>query len=170
MSYSVLQCVAVCRSVLSLTGETVECVAVCCSVLQCVAVCCRLWVRRWNMLHEMSHSNKTLQHTATHCNTEIVGETVECVAVVEALKRTYQPCTRRRAATHCNTLQHTATHCNTLQHTASHCITLQHISTHCNTLHEMSHSNKTLQHTATHCNTLQHTATHCNTLQHRDCG
>ena len=50
-----------------------------------------------------------------------------------------------RAATHCNTLQHTATHCNTLHHTATHC--------------------NTLQHTATHCNTLQHTATHCITLQ-----
>jgi len=61
-----------------------------------------------------------------------------------------------RAATHCNTLQHTATHCNTLQHTATHCNTLQHTATHRNTL----------QHAATHCNTLQHTATHRNTLQH----
>jgi len=33
--YSVLQCVAVCCSVL-------QCVAVCCSVLQCVAVCCSM--------------------------------------------------------------------------------------------------------------------------------
>jgi len=62
----------------------------------------------------------------------------------------------------CNTLQHTATHCNTLQHTA----TVWHASFVCDL-------------TATHCNTLQHTATmwhasflcdltatHCNTLQH----
>jgi len=45
----------------------------------------------------------------------------------------------RRAAAHCNTLQHTATHCNTLHCNASRC--------------------NTRQHTATHCNTLQHTAT-----------
>jgi len=43
--------------------------------------------------------SKTLQHTATPCNT---------------LQRT--------ATTHYNTLQHTATHCNALQqHTATHC-------------------------------------------------
>jgi len=34
---SVLQCVAVCRSVIN---YVTLCVAVCCSVLQCVAVCC----------------------------------------------------------------------------------------------------------------------------------
>ena len=48
---------------------------------------------------------RTLQHTATHCNT------------------------LQHTATHCNTLQHTATHCNTLQHTAIHCNTLQHTAT-----------------------------------------
>jgi len=61
-----------------------------------------------------------------------------------------------RAATHCNTLQHTATHCNTLQHTATHCNTLRHTATHCDTLQH------TLQHTATH--TATHCNTHCNTL------
>jgi len=47
---SVLQCVAVCCSVLQCVAQTLrgfslvwtnKCVAVCCSVLQCVAVCCR---------------------------------------------------------------------------------------------------------------------------------
>ena len=49
--YSVLQCVAVCRSAkfdpIIYTGtltvcrcSVLQCVAVCCSVLQCVAVCC----------------------------------------------------------------------------------------------------------------------------------
>jgi len=32
------------------------------------------------------------------------------------------------------TLQHTATHCNALQRTATHCNTLQHTATHCNAL------------------------------------
>jgi len=36
----VLQCVAVCCSLL----RCVACVAVCCSVLQCVAVCCSVLV------------------------------------------------------------------------------------------------------------------------------
>ena len=39
---------------------------------------------------------------------------------------------RRRAATHCTTLQQRATHCNTLQHTATHCNALRHTATHCN--------------------------------------
>jgi len=38
----------------------------------------------------LSPSFRSLQHTATHCNT------------------------LQHTATHCNTLQHTATHCNTL--------------------------------------------------------
>jgi len=44
---SVLQCVAVCCSVLQCVAvecmyllSVLQCVAVCCSVLQCVAVCC----------------------------------------------------------------------------------------------------------------------------------
>jgi len=52
-----------------------------------------------------------------------VGEAVEDVPVVEAIKRTYQLRKRQHTATHCNTLQHTATHYNTLQHTATHCMT-----------------------------------------------
>ena len=127
---------------------------VCCSVLQCVAVCCsvlcvcktqpiplgltfsnavsklkgsnvsvatfywketfelwalsferafRKWHRKWDWLYKVASE---IQHTATHCNT------------------------LRHTATHCNTLQHTATHCNTLQRTATHCNTLQHTATH----------------------------------------
>jgi len=93
-----------------------------CSVLQCVAVCCsvlhqshlsRDWQTRL-MQHTATHCStlqhtaihkkltneidathcNTLQHTATHCNTQ------------ETDKRDW-----------CNTLQHTATHCNTLQYT-----------------------------------------------------
>jgi len=95
-----------------------------------------------NRLHTLqhtatTHSNNTLQHTATHCNT------------------------LQHTATYCNILQHTATHCNAqcprttrnwlhaLQHTAT---------TRCSALQ---------QHAATRCNRLQHTATHCNTQRPR---
>ena len=77
-----------------------------------------------------THSNNTLQHTATHCNT------------------------LQHTATYCNTLQHTATHSALALHAigCTHCNTLQQ--------HAAAHCNNTLQHAATDCNTLQHTATH----------
>jgi len=70
-----------------------------------------------------------------------------------------------RAATHCNTLQHSATPCNTLRHPATPCNILQHTAMHSNTLQRTMHNMTIeLQHTATHCNTLQRTAIHCNGL------
>ena len=90
-----------------------QCIAVCCSVLQCVAVSCKphtLHFKPWMLnLFELLFSCRCawymyvmidLQHTATHCNTL---QHVICVC-------------NDWSATHCNTLQHTATHCNTLQH------------------------------------------------------
>jgi len=54
----VLQCVAVCCSVLhKVTGELPH-VAVCCSVLQCVAVCC-------SVLHKVTGE---LPHVAVCCS------------------------------------------------------------------------------------------------------
>jgi len=64
--------------------------------------------------------SKSLQHTATHCNT---------------LQHTATHCnTLQHTATHCNTLQHTTIHYNPLQHTASRYSPLQRTATHCNTL------------------------------------
>ena len=82
-----LQCVSVCCSVLQCVFSVF---AVC---LQCVVVCCSANVEhrghwKWKILVQ---TDSTLQHAATHCNT------------------------LQYTATHCNTLQHTATHCNTLQ-------------------------------------------------------
>ena len=62
-----------------------------------------------------------------------------------------------RAATHCNTLQHSSC-CNTLL-AATHCNTLQHTAPLCSTLHHTAPLYNTLQHTITHCSTLQHNAT-----------
>jgi len=103
--------------------EVLQCVAVCCSVLQCkhlnsrvahmIESCC---IFEQGSSHLRPHCN-TLQHTATHCNT------------------------LQHTATHCNTPQHTAhTHMNKpcrtshMTHTATHCNTRQHTATHCNTL------------------------------------
>ena len=67
-----------------------QCVAVCCSVLQCVAV----WGRKMGSeelhkrLDKFSYLNKL--HISTHCNT------------------------LQHITAHCNTLQRSATHCNTL--------------------------------------------------------
>jgi len=72
-----------------------------CSVLQCVAVCC-------SVLQPLT----VLQHTATtHCNI-LQTDTRPPLTVTSVL----QPLTvLQHTATHCNTLQHTATHCNILQ-------------------------------------------------------
>ena len=58
---------------------------------------------------------KTLQRTATHCNT--LRYTVSARAVARARHRVASLLHARWRATHCNTPQHTATHCNTLQPT-----------------------------------------------------
>jgi len=108
-----------------------QCVAVCCSVLQCVQpykhkymywfLFQRCGGRRvqpvinLRFMNTATHCN-TLQHTATHCNT---------------LQRTATPVINLRymnTTTHCTTLQHTATHCNTLQHTATPVINLRYMN------------------------------------------
>jgi len=85
-----------------------QCIVVCCSVLQCSA-CKSLSVfasapdvyvcQDCNTLHHDATQSHVLQHTHVHREGMHSGSVV-------------------MTATHCNTLQHTATHCNTLQHTA----------------------------------------------------
>jgi len=109
----VLQCVAVCCSVLQCvaavrcsvlqcvapdTSHVLQCVAVCCSVLQCGVVCC-------SVLHLIPRITLCVAHYSI-CNT------LQHVRLII-----------------CNTLQHTTPHCNTLQHTASHCNTLHRTAT-----------------------------------------
>ena len=77
----------------------------------------------------------------------------------------YTLATTHNSLQRCTTLQHTATTSNILQHTATHCNTLQHQYTLATTRNSLQRCN-TLQHTATTSNTLQHTATHCNTSTH----
>ena len=140
--------------------------------------------------------SRTLQHTATHCNTSTYADMSHelhqfmyiRVTTYNILYRyesrtiiigTTDPAlgprgtaanaatTLQHSATLCNTLQHSATLCNTLQHPATHCNTLQYTTTHCNKLqHSATHCNPRIHRCDRLCNTLQHTATHCNTLQH----
>jgi len=68
---------------------------------------------------DMSREVKSLQHTATHCNTR-----------QKSAWRFWKETQKRRQMwvaryNHCNTLQHTGTRCNTLQHTATRWDTLQ---------------------------------------------
>jgi len=100
----------------------------CCSAVQCVAVCCSVlqWLECAVTLENPPGGlwGVALQHTATPCNT---------------LFYTVIPCTTlQHPITHCNTLYHTATHYTTLQHTTPQCNTLHHTATHrlvgyCNT-------------------------------------
>ena len=174
------------------TGRrALQCVAVCCSVLQCVAVRIEsalqcVAVRIESALQCVAVRISTCKYYSKHCNAgRCVGSglvdiltAIQCNALDHMLQHTatrvLASCSLHELETgrqsHCTTLQHTASlliaHCNALQRTATHCSTLQHTAAHCGTLqHTTTHYN-TLQHTATHCNTLQHTATHCNTLQH----
>jgi len=174
-----------------------QCVAVCCSVLQCVAEH-RTFLVMFPPLHILATllpgmrcpppvaaqkvdvcvqrlvGSYTLQHTTTHCNTlqhDTVRNILHPVAAQKVdvcVQRLAGRYTLQHTATHCNTnaAKHAATHWHTLLHTTTHCCnTLQHTATHCNTNGARTRP-LALKHTATRCNTLQHTATHCNTLQH----
>ena len=112
ISCIVLQCVASCCSVLQCVmiaalcyitcgaGHYVPLFVVCCSVLHCVAVCCSvLW-----MLHYVAR--QVVLGTPSHF--------LQCVAVCCSV---LQP---QHTATHCNTLQHTATHYKSWDPTTQH--------------------------------------------------
>ena len=109
---SVLQCVALCCSVLQCVAvrySALECVGVCCSVLHCVAVCCSV-----------------LSYVAVFP----IMFVLQCAAVVfiifllqcksswsNSIQKTHQDhddnmlsSLSLRAATRCNTLRHAATH------------------------------------------------------------
>jgi len=126
----VLQCVAVCCSVLQCRNHgtlthmskvsmlLVMCVAVCCSVLQCVALlCCGV-----------------LQYVAVWCSTEMMAHTYTWAR--------WDYHSLQHTATHCNTLQHTATHCNTavrLSFTYACCSVLQCVAVCCGVLQCVEH-------------------------------
>jgi len=62
----------------------------------------------------LQHTDNTLHHTATHCNT--LQHTATLMMMTWALQNTATYL--QHPAPHCKALQRTATHCNLLQHTA----------------------------------------------------
>jgi len=119
----VLQCIAVCCSVLQVCCSVLQyvvvscsviavCCSVCCSVLQCVAVCC-------SVLQRVAACCSVLQYVAVCCSV------VQSVAVRVLQHVTHSHSSAHQRRRYWNTLQHTATRCNTLQHTATHCNTHQ---------------------------------------------
>jgi len=107
----VLQCVAVCCSVL-------QYVATCCIMLQCVAVCC-------STIQYIAVSRVTRTKERTRTQTASVRQDGHGALIKAAHCRfTAVACVTRETATHCNILQHTATHSNTIQHTATQYTTL----------------------------------------------
>ena len=107
-----LQCVAVCCSVLQwVCWIVLQCAAVRRSASQCVAVCRSVW-----------------QCIAECCN--VLQRIIVCCRMSYCWRRWLSRCTSesttRNPTTNCSALQHNATHsthCNTLQHTTPHCST-----------------------------------------------
>jgi len=122
------------------------------------------------MICESSHC-KSLQHTATHCNTQQLVSHMTHMSHVAHTHTWVMAHVQVLSVAHCSTLQHAVTRCNTLQHAATRCNTLQHAPAHsfrntCNTLHHtrrVGNETQLKNLVDADCNALQHTATHCNT-------
>ena len=172
-----LQCVAVCCSMVQRAAvccSVLQCVAVFCSVLQCVAVCC-------NVLQCVA----VLQLTCVRACVSCTGiHVLQCVAQCVAVWCSVLQC----AAVCCSVLQRAVAFCSVLKCVAVCCSVLQYVVVCCSML-QLSEcfaltAPRSLQHA--HCNTF--TATHsflpashhsicrntvsvlhlfnCNTLQH----
>ena len=156
-----------------------QCVALCCSVLQCVAVYSTTWYRMYILtpctpvcvsqasVAEAEHflvldASVVFTHgidwhalNSLAGNATVTTENATHTAPVLAVAYGHDSMGERveEVESFCNLVQR----CSTLQHIAPHCNTLQHThqrtAMHCDAL----------QNIATHCDTLRHAATHCNT-------
>ena len=102
---SVLQCVAVFCSVL-------QCVAVCCSVLQCFIVCCSvLHLHEWSQcavsLQCCSIIHHRLSDDAAHCNTVTMHHTA-ILQIVSSRSAVWCIIMNSCRVMHCNALHHAA--------------------------------------------------------------
>jgi len=164
-----------------------QCVAVCCSVLHSLTFCpLTPWTRNAIRMSGVNESHPT-GHLTQHCNT-LQHAVSHCISLQHTATNYNTP---KHAARHCHTPQHAATHCYTLQHAETHMNdhaqydftvttltqchvyervtdTLQHTRTQSPAMSHvcMSHVTRcnTLQCVVTRCNTRQHTVTHFNTL------
>jgi len=139
----VFQCVAVCCSVLQCVAvrfltnlrhcRVLQCVAVCCSLSQCVAMCCSVVLCVYLGLHASRMGfplSLALAHSLDRCSRLV------------SLSLSHFHSQSRTSSVRGSTLQHmllpstfsTYFNFNTLQHTSTHYNTLQHTATHFNTL------------------------------------
>ena len=174
---SVLQCVAVCCCEHAIACHACDCILFC-SVLQCVAACC-------SVLHCFAAGNKLrVMHMTVSCHEQVCGgmkrpQLIATHTATPTLHHAAMHRLRQRAAPKKKCNKQTATR-TTTTHTLQHadCNTLQH--TGCSGIwHRRNSRGKqafaygmrprltatlTQQHAATHGKTRQHTATHGNTL------
>jgi len=121
-----------------------QCIAVCCSVLQSVRHELGYdWLSYQRLPVNLLTVSITVQHTMHH--------TLQHIATLH--QRCLRMCTPLPVS---NTMQYTV-YCITLQHNATHSI-----------LHENLCTLALFQHTATRCNTMQHAATNYNTQDHSE--
>jgi len=114
---------------------------------------------------------KTLQNTATRCNTlqplEDNCRPAGFAGLCECSRRSHIYIYTYRMFTGAVGAFTRSLHCNTLLHAAARCPTLERNAIYCNTCVPTGHDTcNTLQNTSTHCHTLPHTAIQCNTMQY----
>ena len=156
MCCSVLQCVAVCSA--GAVPRVLQCVVVCLNVLQCVTVCCSVFSRRSASCHTWMMQCVAVCCSALQC-VAVCGNVLQCGAVREPRWCIYEcalyiTLVHRHSATHCYIQRHTVTRNTTQHHTAP-----------LKFADEVTYMHS---HTAPHCNTQlthmhSHTASHCNT-------
>ena len=131
MCNSALQCVAVCCSVLQYCDKNKNCECISNSLRPFFAydkrACGHKSTPPPHPLSVRSHSSLcvhiTNPHTPhTHYHLCILNPFTSNIS-------SFVCTTLQHTATHCDTLQHPATHCNTLQHTATRCFTVAHCIT-----------------------------------------
>ena len=154
---SVLQCVAVCCIVLQ---YVLQCVAECCSVLV-------FWAEILLQCCQLDNHRPIYMYVCVYVYAVSYG-VLQCVAMcwivypAEIRLRCCQPTKHytQHTATHCNTLQHTATHCNT-QHYIHTCMCIRIRSV----LQCVTVCCSVLQCVAVCCSVLQCVAVCCSVLQ-----
>ena len=167
MCCSVLQCVAVCFSVLQ------QCDAVCCSamqwgavcwsVLRCVSMCHVTHVNKWQAWATVCTYMSTHAHTHTHSHTHTCADCTHTYMYKHINTHTH-------ARANARNYMHTRTRAHTRKHTHAHANTRTHLLLRQHTTHTSScvfHNARCSVLTCVAAYTLQHAATHTSTLQHR---
>jgi len=107
--------------------SAVQCVAVCCSLLQRVAVGCRVCIHIWSLLLVCCSVNRRCRRRNLMVCSAVCGSVLQCVAGFVYISDLYYSCVLQCAKTqwrcwrrnliclHCSVLQHVAACCSGLQ-------------------------------------------------------